>query len=240
MSCDVWKWISASAYEIRPEDDSFVSWQHLRLQNLTWFHLPNKVCHLISLCIYQNKDLSVMSNPMMCIDSKWPKLGNSSCCRAANISYWAYMVVTLEVQSIDYVKQNFVYTSDNQDNIVIISEEPWNVNKNLWAICFSWLWLGDGAFTWSPTCRVSPWCSLAPEKALELSAPADISLSSTNLVYLVLLFPDFFSSVSPTKPNLKVPFFVFPGLKLQIPLQAEVQFICEEFIFSGFILLFFF
>lgn len=120
----------------------------------------------------------------------------------------------LEVQSVDYVKQNFVYTPDNQDNVVIISEEPRNVNKNLWAVYFSWLWLGDGAFTWSPTCGVSPLHSLAPEKAFELTAPAYTSLSSTHLVYLVLLLPDFFSSVSYTKPNLKVPLFVFPGLNL--------------------------
>ena len=66
MSCDAWKWISASAYdEIWPEDDCFVSWQHLRLQNLTLFHLQNKVCHLGSLCISQNKDLNMMSKPTM-------------------------------------------------------------------------------------------------------------------------------------------------------------------------------
>lgn len=64
MSCDAWKWISANASdEIRPEDDCFVSWQHVRLWNLTLFHLQNKACHLRSLHISHDKDLNMISNP---------------------------------------------------------------------------------------------------------------------------------------------------------------------------------
>lgn len=46
MSWDAWKWISASASdEIWPKDSCFVSWQHVKLQNLTLFHLQNKAYH---------------------------------------------------------------------------------------------------------------------------------------------------------------------------------------------------
>lgn len=40
-------------------------------------------------------------------------------------------ICILEVQTIDFVKQNFLYTLNNQDDIVIISKYPRNVNENL-------------------------------------------------------------------------------------------------------------
>lgn len=45
-----------------------------------------------------------------------------------------------------------------------------------------------------------------------------------NLVYLLLLFPDAFSLVSYTKPNLKIIVVLFPGLKPQILLSSSLYF----------------
>lgn len=76
MSCEAWKWISASVCdEIWPEDNYFVSWQLLRLQNLTLFHLQKKVCRLRSLCISLNKDLNVKSIRTVCCHLKSPNSG---------------------------------------------------------------------------------------------------------------------------------------------------------------------
>jgi len=86
MSCDAWKWISASGWDkIWPRDNYFVSWQLLWLQNLTLLDLQNKVCHLGSLCISLSKDLNVMS---VSFHLQSPELRRSS-----THQYWAYLAI---------------------------------------------------------------------------------------------------------------------------------------------------
>lgn len=107
MSCDAWKWISASGCDkIRPGDNCFVSWQLLQLQNLTLLDLQNKVCHLGSLCISPSKDFNVMSVPTMSFHLQSPELRRSS-----THSVLGLLSNHVQREGTGHVKKSIIYIS---------------------------------------------------------------------------------------------------------------------------------
>lgn len=247
MSCDAWKWITASAYdEIWPEDDCFVSWQRLRLQYLTLFHLQNKVCHLGSLYQpEQGPEHDVKPHNMFWLEKvQTPVLQLLQRSTHLILGLHSSHICILEVQSIHYVKQNFVYTLDNWDYLLLLA----NSQEMLMRTCRLSASPGCDLEIVLPLGALCVWGDsfglASSEKAFELSAAADTCLSPLppNLVYLLLLFPEAFALVSYAKPNLKVIVFIFPGLTPQILFSSSSSSACiisEEFLFPILLLSFF-
>lgn len=228
MSCDAWKWISASGCDkIRPGDNCFVSWQLLQLQNLTLLDLQNKVCHPGSLCISPSKDFNVMSVPTMSFHLQSPELWCSSA--HSVLGLLSNHMSSVEVQ-VMWRRALFAYQDYVITPILLLLASSHEISMRTCVLSNypGHAWGGDS--TQEHRCEDSPSDTGSLQKpfsTLQLLEYVPLSFPQ-NVAHLLLLFSSlWFCLVSHTKPSLKLMLFLFPGLKPQTLLFSAVSLACN-------------